>query len=396
MDPTTIVLIISQVLGLGLRLFDGSRMRQLQAQQNEANRKRIATDAVFSLEQSRQRQYEAWEHQKELASQSHQRALDLIDHMFAGALTDREKAKVLEVWPLAVLPHQVIQFAGSFKDMMPLSVLIAPIRCVGSASNGWSDTLAQRILEERLGDFLNRYFPFQSGSPRPVQFLGNSWKEGGVRREAAITALFESLKGHPTVLLDGEILLGELHLGVGQWADSDIPTFIRLPIHRISVAATSMNMVIDEIALLYKLIILAAADQHFLIVHELQPQLPKALAELLKDSPEIAGGSTWRALASQYGSLYQRLSIQKPGWQPEFELDLADSLSALPDKALAWERVNTSMRVWLDLRNHSDPLPSDLFRAILAIRKPRSDETYVQRLKEVRTRLARMTVTRTH
>ena len=330
-------------------------------------------------------QLERWQQQQLSAREAHRRAIELIELNERSQQSLQEFAGTLKNWPLAVLPSQVVQFAKSFAGEPPLTVLIAPPRWKKLPSD-WDPSWVEPKLSKGVSDFLCRFFPFSAESPRPVRVLGGGWKENGLRQQAAIAALFYRLKGHPTLVLNSEVIGDELHLSVGLWNNEEVPTYV--PSLVFPLADRSVHAVMKDLVLCHRLISMTATDLHFLSAAELPPQLPKALPELLGEPASAEFSAILGEAAFRYREVYEVLIARRPAWRPEIELDLAESLAALPDRTFAWEQVDASMRDWLALRGAAPEAKGDVYPSLLKHRKPRRDHAYFERLDRVRRAVA--------
>ncbi|MFM6266053.1 MAG: WD40 repeat domain-containing protein, partial [Dolichospermum sp.] len=82
-------------------------------------------------------------------------------------------------------------------------------------------------------------------------------------------------------------------------------------------------------------------DIHYLIYHDVTPLLPQLLPKFIEDGLETQIIDT---IVSGYQGVYQSFENDRSAWIPELVLDLAHSLSHLPDKYWAREQLNYSVR----------------------------------------------------
>ena len=119
------------------------------------------------------------------------------------------------------------------------------------------------------------------------------------------------------------------------------------------------------------------ADIHYLIHHNVPPILPKLIPDLMRgiDDPKLL-----KTIVSGYRQVYEALENERPAWMPELALDLADSLTALPDKNWAREQLDYSVKSWLRLRGINPP--NNLEQAIKAMKSvvTVADEVYFNKL----------------
>ena len=96
------------------------------------------------------------------------------------------------------------------------------------------------------------------------------------------------------------------------------------------------------------------ADEYFLLhvprIVRQRPLLPALLLNLLKDMPAEAQQEFIAIMANFYQALCQALSEEESTWMPEIRLDIALSLTELPDKSWAQKQIVDSIRDWMALR----------------------------------------------
>ncbi|MFM6860735.1 MAG: hypothetical protein ACKPKG_08780, partial [Dolichospermum sp.] len=122
-------------------------------------------------------------------------------------------------------------------------------------------------------------------------------------------------------------------------------------------------------------------DIHYLIYHDVTPLLPQLLPKFIEDGLETQIIDT---IVSGYQGVYQSFENDRSAWFPELVLDLAHSLSHLPDKYWAREQLNYSVRYWLQLRGviaNNNLLEAT--RSVLTFQ----DREYFEKLKECFARL---------
>ncbi len=97
------------------------------------------------------------------------------------------------------------------------------------------------------------------------------------------------------------------------------------------------------------------ADRYHFIHGNTPPKLPELLPELLEKVPSQSLKEMLVAeIVASYQSLYQLTGVERPNAIPYLFLDLALSLSGLPDKSWAKKQVEYSLLCWLSLRNRSN------------------------------------------
>lgn len=96
------------------------------------------------------------------------------------------------------------------------------------------------------------------------------------------------------------------------------------------------------------------ADEYFLVhvPRELRqrPLLPKLLSNLLQDAPAESQQEFTAIMVEFYQTLCNALGEEESTWMPELKLDIALSLTELPDKSWAKQQIVDSIRSWMALR----------------------------------------------
>ncbi|MCB8762421.1 hypothetical protein L2E68_19215 [Planktothrix agardhii 1029] len=94
------------------------------------------------------------------------------------------------------------------------------------------------------------------------------------------------------------------------------------------------------------------ADRYHFSHADVHPKLPELLPGLLEKVPsESLKQMLVGEIVSSYQSLYQLAGCDRPHLIPDLYLDLALSLSHLPDQSWAKKQIKYSIKVWLMLRN---------------------------------------------
>ncbi len=127
----------------------------------------------------------------------------------------------------------------------------------------------------------------------------------------------------------------------------------------------------------YCLVASWVADAYHLIHYDVPPLLPKLLPSLLED--DALDLQSLQAVVSGYKQLYQALETQRGFWIPELALQLAQSLSHLPDTTWTQEQAEYSINAWLQLRQ-LQPEINPLEAMLCAVKV--EDAEYVEKLKE--------------
>ncbi|GBE92008.1 WD40 repeat domain-containing protein [Nostoc cycadae] len=129
------------------------------------------------------------------------------------------------------------------------------------------------------------------------------------------------------------------------------------------------------------------ADAYHLVHHDVPPLLPELLPSFLKDRLDLPAvqamseDNILQVYATGYQQVYQALEKERRYWVPELALQLAQSLSHLPDRSWAQEQVDYSINTWLELRQvktQEFPHPLEAMLSVIKI----EDEEYFDKLKE--------------
>jgi uncharacterized protein YjiK len=295
-----------------------------------------------------------------------------------------------------------------------------------------------------LREFLNQYYPLQS-QVRPTEFLAGAWDSKRFHSESSIKALFGMLKTEPVLILESEVDGEYLNFRIGYWGIGQdnyyYKTISRLPYKEI-VYQSAKNRAIEwkkvrdelislgenledinhlggdniiNLALLEKaekwkkqgidisnlslqyqvnrqdfeklcevlitchcLVAGWVADVYHLIHHDVSPFLPKLLPSLLNDTLDL---TSVEAIASGYKQVYQALEMERRYWVPELALQLAQSLSHLPNDSWAREQIDYSVNTWLQLHEISPLNNCNPLQAMQSAVKL-EDEEYIEKLRE--------------
>lgn len=105
------------------------------------------------------------------------------------------------------------------------------------------------------------------------------------------------------------------------------------------------------------------ADIHYLIHSDSPPILPQLLSQF-GPLPETSRREIMHETVALYQEIFKALMSDRPDRVPEISLKLAQSLAYLPDRTLAREQVNYSLRTWLQERQISPLHPGEDLTAI--------------------------------
>ncbi|MDB9344352.1 WD40 repeat domain-containing protein [Nodularia spumigena CS-586/05] len=124
------------------------------------------------------------------------------------------------------------------------------------------------------------------------------------------------------------------------------------------------------------------ADAYHLVDYDVPPLLPEVLPSLLQDTFNLQSvQELLRVYATGYQEVYEALENERRYWVPELALQLAQSLSHLPDPSWAQSQVDYSINTWLELRQVSRQDFMNPFEAMQSAIKL-EDKAYLEKLKE--------------
>lgn len=185
-------------------------------------------------------QEKSWQHQ--LAAYNRETQLQLAAYQRETALQLPEVNKILNHWPLRLLPSQLLK-SLDIDRKIPLRVLIAPpvvpLQKFGDVVQAIPEL--ELNLAQGLGNFLSKNYSLDS-QERPTEFLAGAWDSKRFHREASIKSLFEMLKSEPTLILESEIVGDYLNFRIAYWGlgqkNYSYQTIInRLPYRKIVYAS---------------------------------------------------------------------------------------------------------------------------------------------------------------
>lgn len=204
-------------------------------------------------------------------------------------------------------------------------------------------------VAEGMRQFLQQHYSLHDRS-RPTEFIGGACDRHKFQGEASIKALFGLLQSQPTLILESEVAGDRLNFRIAYWGLNDgnyyYQTIAKIPYREILIDSAQQRAISWK-TLRSQLI---AAGEDPALVDDLEPQLPQLLSTLLQEPIER---SLIEAIVGGYRQMYGALAASRQSWLPELYLQLAQSLSHLPDRTWARAQLEESVRVWLELRQVS-------------------------------------------
>lgn len=181
--------------------------------------------------------------QQQLAIYNRETQLKLAHVQRETNLKLAEVGKILERWPLRLLPSQIL---SSHADAVPkpLRIIIAPpdLKAMSASLAQQFNSVATAIpdidsrLAQGLREFLYQNYPLH-GSERPTEFLGGAWNSDRFYGEASIKAIFALLKSEPILILESEIDGERLNFRMAYWGKEQnqycYVTLFKLPYREI-------------------------------------------------------------------------------------------------------------------------------------------------------------------
>jgi hypothetical protein len=383
--------------------------------------------------------------QQQLAADDRETQLQIAKQERDTVLNLPEVNKILDSWPLRLYPSQILDSHTSYsRTALKIFIAPPQVQFDQFDHKNESSSEIELMLAEGLREFINKYYSFQSPI-RPTELLAGAWDSKRFHSESSIKALFGALKTEPILILESEHDGDYLNLRIAYWGLGQekyyYKTIYRLPYQEI-VQRSAKNRALEwkklrdellalgedleeinllgrdnvlNLAILEKsekwkdqgidisklslqyqvnhqdfeklsqvlmtchcLVAAWVADVYHLVHHDVPPLLPELLPSLLKDMVDLQSVQT---IATGYKEVYQALEKERRYWIPELALQLAQSLSNLPDRSWSQEQVEYSIYTWLDLRQASPQEfanPLEAMQLAVAI----EDEEYIQKLKE--------------
>ncbi|MBD1937109.1 WD40 repeat domain-containing protein [Microcoleus sp. FACHB-68] len=199
--------------------------------------------ASWAIQQNSQ-EYQQWRFaqekafQQQLATYNRETQIQLATERREIALKLPEVEKILDSWPLRLLPSQILK-SHTGSGPIPLRIIVAPPNLERLAAT-FEDQLGQGPvipniepnLAQGLREFLSEHYPLHS-QIRPTEFLGGAWDSRRFQGESSIKALFGMLKSEPTLILESEIEGDFLNFRMAYWGLSQdnycYETIVKLP-----------------------------------------------------------------------------------------------------------------------------------------------------------------------
>ncbi|MBF2020549.1 MAG: WD40 repeat domain-containing protein [Hydrococcus sp. C42_A2020_068] len=324
--------------------------------------------------------------------------------------------KILEHWPLRLLPAQLLD-ASHPNGLLPLRIFLSPPQFP-------SDRLEAREIEQKLAQqlrkFLNQYYPLHS-QDRPTEFLDGVWKSQGVRGECSVKVLFWMLRAAPSLILESEVEGDFLNVRLAYWSSQQenyyYKTLLKLPYKSLleesaknrartwkntrnrllalgknaeqvkrlggdnainlaileeAEALQSAGIALGELRFLYQLnrkdwedlcqllgicycsIAGWVVDLHYLVKDDIPPRFPEWLPQLIQEASGLPSfQSAIQATISIYPQILEEIGKNCPETIPELTLQLTRSSIHLGDRDLAKEQISYSLARWLQLHQLS-------------------------------------------
>ncbi|HEY9803810.1 MAG TPA: hypothetical protein V6D25_25935 [Leptolyngbyaceae cyanobacterium] len=386
---------------------------------------------------------ERWEQQ--LAAYQRETQTQIANQQRDTALKLPEVNKILDSWPLRLYPSQILEsHHGYARKPLKVFIAPPKIQFDQFDNKLESASDIELMLAEGLRNFINKNYSLHSLT-RPVEFLAGAWDSKRFHSESSIKALFGMLKTEPILILesenDGDYLnfrIAYWGLGQGTYYYKTISRLsykeiiqnsakkraldwrqIRDELQEIGVDAEEINQLgqdnvynlailektekwqaqgidITKLALPYRvnqqdieqlcqvlttchcLVAAWVADIYHLVHHDVSPLLPELLPSLLKDAIDV---QSLKAITTSYKQVYAALEKERLHWIPELSVQLAQSLSHLPDSSWAQTEVDYSITTWLELRQVSLQQfahPLEAMQSAIKI----EDEEYIQKLRQ--------------
>lgn len=338
----------------------------------------------------------------------------LANHQRETALKLPEIQKILDNWPLRLVPAQILESSAN-QASLPLKVFLAPpdLTFDSLSSPSPNHSTFELKLAEGIRQFLNQHYPLQSAL-RPTEFLAGCWESKRFHSESSIKALYGFLQSEPTLILESELSGKFLIFRIAYWGFGQdtyyYQTIAKLPYQEILEASAKTRALswkslqtqliacgedpnelesmsgdnagnlqllekeqrwqtqgIDTTSLIWEYQFNAEdfetlcqflADCHSLVVawvadiyHLICHDIPPLLPQVLPElMRQTLEPQLLQGIVSGYQQVYTALEDERRAWVPELSLQLAQSLATLSDPSLSQEQAAYSVNAWLQLR----------------------------------------------
>lgn len=362
-----------------------------------------------------------------------------------SALKLLELNKVLDNWPLRLYPSQLLESHSTSGVIPLKIFLASPQTLLDQWDNSFArERKLDLQFIEGIREFINNHYSLHSPL-RPTELLAGAWESGQFHGESSIKALFGMLKSQPTLVLESQIEGNYLNFRIAHWGLGQenyyYKTIAKFPYPAmleeaakaraikwkktreqllelgeeleevkglggtnevnlalltkeekwrangidLSQLSLTYHVALEDIEKLYQflgnchcLVIGWIADIYHLLCRDIPPLLPSLLPNLTGEGTDF---QLVEAIVSGYRQVYHSLEKERQYWVPELALQLAHSLTNLPDKSSAREQINYSLRSWLNLRQVQMPSDGDLLGAMKSVLTP-ADLDYLEKLKD--------------
>lgn len=198
--------------------------------------------------QQNSREYQQWRFaqekafQQQLATYNRETQIKLASERREIALRLPEVEKILDSWPLRLLPSQILK-SHTGSGPIPLRIIVAPPNLERLTAR-FEKQLGQAPvipniepnLAQGIREFLSQYYPLNS-QIRPTEFLGGAWDSTRFQGESSIKAVFGMLKSEPTLILESELEGDFVNFRMAYWGLSQdnycYETIIKLPYYHL-------------------------------------------------------------------------------------------------------------------------------------------------------------------
>lgn len=381
--------------------------------------------------------------QQQLAIYQRETQIQIAEQEKDTTLKLPEVNKIFDSWPLRLYPSQILDHTINERKPLKIFLAPPQVKFDQFDHRNDGIPEIELMLAEGLRKFINKHYSLHSPI-RPTEFLAGAWDSKRFHSESSIKALFGILKTEPILILESENDGDYLNFRIAYWGLGQenyyYKTIARLS-HREIVQESAKNRALewkkirDELLAqganleeinqlgrdnVFNLVLLEKAEKwkaqgidisklslqyqvnhqdfeklcdvlttcHFLVAawvadvyhlvhYDIPPLLPELLPSLLQDALDL---QSVQAIIIGYKQVYQALEKERRYWVPELALQLAQSLSHLPDRSWAKEQVDYSISTWLELRQSPQEF-SNLLEAMHSLIRI-EDEEYVQKLRE--------------